>query len=140
MPGADEIRFVIVQWMRKAENDWTNANHTLKLGERCPTDTVCFHAQQCVEKYLKALLLDRRGEIPRTHSIKTLLALLPESCRPELTAEEQEFLSDFAVFTRYPGDYEEISLREAKRALRLARRVRSFIRKAIPGIKNRKNR
>lgn len=31
-----------------AENDIKNAAHTIKLGEQCPTGTVCFHAQQCV--------------------------------------------------------------------------------------------
>ena len=38
-----------------------NAVHTLKLGADGPTDTVCFHAQQCIEKYLKALLVLRRA-------------------------------------------------------------------------------
>lgn len=41
----------------QAKNDLTNAAHVLKLAAACPTDTVCFHAQQCVEKYLKALLV-----------------------------------------------------------------------------------
>lgn len=54
--NAETLR-VVRQWVEKAENDLKNATHTLKLGRDCPTDTVCFHAQQCVEKYLKALLV-----------------------------------------------------------------------------------
>ena len=50
----DEVVFVVRQWVQKAENDLKNAAHTLKLGVDGPTDTVCFHAQQCVEKYVKA--------------------------------------------------------------------------------------
>jgi len=34
-----------------------NAVHTLKMGRDCPTDTVCFHSQQCIEKYIKAFLV-----------------------------------------------------------------------------------
>ena len=36
--------------------------YTLRMGKDCPTDTVCFHAQQCAEKYLKALLVLRELE------------------------------------------------------------------------------
>jgi HEPN domain-containing protein len=56
MPDPEKIAIVVSEWVAKAENDLTNAAHTLKLGKACPTDTVCFHAQQVVEKYLKALL------------------------------------------------------------------------------------
>ena len=44
-------------WIKKAESDLKTAEHTLTLKENCPFDTVCFHAQQCAEKYLKALLV-----------------------------------------------------------------------------------
>jgi len=47
-------------WVRKAENDLLNAHNTLlTLGQNCPYDTVCFHGQQAVEKYIKALLSHR---------------------------------------------------------------------------------
>ena len=50
MPDREKLIAVCAEWVAKAENDLTNAAHTLKLGASCPTDTVCFHAQQCVEK------------------------------------------------------------------------------------------
>ncbi len=49
MTGSERIVAVVRDWIRKAENDLVNAAHTLKLGASGPTDTVCFHAQQCVE-------------------------------------------------------------------------------------------
>jgi len=50
MPDRNKVLTVISEWVIKAENDLTTAAHTLKLGGDCPTDTVCFHAQQCVDK------------------------------------------------------------------------------------------
>lgn len=64
-------------WIRRAENDLRNAEHTLTLVHDCPFDTVCFHAQQCAEKYLKALLLARGVRFPRTHDLLELRSLLP---------------------------------------------------------------
>lgn len=56
---------VVRQWIEKADNDLRNATHTLSMGDDCPYDTVCFHAQQCSEKYIKALLADHRSTFPR---------------------------------------------------------------------------
>jgi len=65
-------------WVIKAEHDLRNAEHTLTLDEECPFDTVAFHAQQCVEKYLKSLLTYREIPYPRIHDISELVALAPE--------------------------------------------------------------
>jgi len=128
----ENVLAVIRQWVQKAENDLKNAAHTLKLGQDCPTDTVCFHAQQCIEKYIKALLVWHGIEFSRIHHISALIALLPAQFRPDLTSEEQERLTDYAVSTRYPGDYEAIPLAEARQAVQISRRVRKQIRKWLP--------
>jgi len=57
----DEALRVIGQWVQKAENDFKTAVHTLKLGKACPTDMVCFHAQQCAEKSLKVIVKKSEG-------------------------------------------------------------------------------
>ena len=56
MPDPDKVTAVVSEWVAKAENDLKSAALILRAGKDCPTDTVCFHAQQVVEKYLKALL------------------------------------------------------------------------------------
>ena len=132
MSVPENVAAVVQEWVEKAENDLKAAAHTLRLGRDCPTDTVCFHAQQCVEKYLKALLALHSIPFSKTHSIRALMGGLPDSCRPSLALAEQERLSDYAVGTRYPGDYEPISLQEARRAVALARRVRSHARRLLP--------
>lgn len=43
------------EWIRKAEEDCRVANREMEA-EPPSFNAVCFHAQQCVEKYLKAVL------------------------------------------------------------------------------------
>jgi HEPN domain-containing protein len=129
-----EILVVVRQYVDKAESDLITAAHTLKLRENCPTDAVCFHAQQCFEKYLKALLVLNGIEFSRTHHISGLMTLLPATIRPSLTPEEQDRLTEYAVTTRYPGDYDPISREEAHQAVRVARRVRNQVRRRLAGL------
>ncbi|HEX4964991.1 MAG TPA: HEPN domain-containing protein [Thermoanaerobaculia bacterium] len=131
MPDREKLIAVCVEWLAKADNDLTTAAHTLKLGKSCPTDTVCFHAQQCVEKYLKAILVLEGIDFPKTHDLETLLARIPLGLRPELSSEEQAGLTEYATVARYPG-WEELSLAAARHAVALARRVRREVRRGLP--------
>lgn len=131
MRESEHVLAVARDWVRKAENDLANAAHTLKLGADGPTDTVCFHAQQCVEKYLKTLLLLEGIDFPKTHDLEKLVSLLPARAPTSLTDEAQAKLTEYAVAARYPG-WGEIPLAEAKRAVAIARRVRREVRRALP--------
>jgi HEPN domain-containing protein len=131
MPKQDKTAIVAGEWVVKAENDLKNASHTVKLGAKCPTDTVCFHAQQCVEKYLKALLIILKIEFGRSHDIEILVSLLPKSIKFPLSIEQQRLLTEYATTTRYPGHYEPISLVEAEQAVKIARQVRQKVKKLL---------
>ena len=85
-----------------------------------------------MEKYSKALLTLLGTEYPQTHSIDILVSLLPPVSRPILSADEQDRLTEYATVTRYPGDYEPISLTEAEEAVEMAHRFRESIRKRLP--------
>ena len=132
---ADEAALVteVHQWVEKAETDlWTAALALKHSVARHGTDVVCFHAQQCIEKYLKALLTWQSVPFPRTHDLAVVIARLPEPNRPSLTPEQTQALTRYATITRYPGDYEPITLTEARRAVTLARRVRRQLRRFLP--------
>jgi HEPN domain-containing protein len=64
----------------------------------------CFHAQQAVEKALKAALTLREGDVPLTHVIRELLAALAEAGEPVAgeIADRALSLEKFYVPTRYP--------------------------------------
>ena len=132
MPEPERVLVVVRGWVAKAENDLKTAAQTLKLGADCPTDTVCFHAQQTVEKYLKALLVLRGIDFPKTHDIEELTSRVPPPDRPEIPEDAQARLTDYATVMRYPGDYEPVGLSEARRTVSVARRVRRQIRELLP--------
>jgi HEPN domain-containing protein len=132
MPADERVLGTVRGWIEKAESDLENARLVLRAGEECPADTVAFHAQQCAEKYLKALLVFERIDFPKTHDLDALIGLLPAGDTIPLSVEEQRRLTTYATVARYPGDYEPITLAEARRAVALARRVRKHVRSLLP--------
>ena len=131
MRGGSAAAIVAHEWVAKADSDLRAAVYLLEPRPEQPTDAVCFHAQQCAEKYVKALLVLRGVDFPKTHDIEKLSALLPAPLRPKLTPEEQQRLTGYAIAARYPGAG-EIPNGEARRAVAMARRVRKEIRRALP--------
>ena len=132
MRNQDDLLHVISQWVQKAEHDFINARHTLGMGNNCPYDTVCFHAQQGAEKYIKALLSSLSIDFPKVHDIGRLIHLLPDRVKLSITVAEQELLTSYAIITRYPGDEESLTRADAKRALSIARKIRQTVAKHLP--------
>jgi len=127
-PEAEATR----RWVEKADNDLRNAEYVLTMPEGCPTDTVCFHCQQCVEKYLKALLTLKGIDFARTHDVVVLLNLLKAADFADLSVQQVQPLNRYSVEARYPGDWEPISVEDAATTVRLAQHVREVIRGALP--------
>ena len=123
---------IVSQWVEKAEHDLRNAEHTLTLQEDCPFDTVCYHAQQCAEKYLKAFLISKSQDFPRTHDLRLLLQLALPVSPLELQMAEVTVLNRYAVEARYPGDWEPVTRAEAEEAVVTARKVKKEIREHLP--------
>jgi HEPN domain-containing protein len=78
-----------------------------------------FHAQQCAEKYLKALLVARGQRFPRTHDLAALHDLcLQSDLQVSIELEQIERLNAYAVQVRYPGD--DPTINEAREAVEIA--------------------
>ena len=118
-------------WVACADEDLRVASHILTLGDQCPHRVVAYHAQQCVEKYLKAYLVLHRTDFPYTHNIARLLELCLEQSAWGETLKDAEELSPFAITARYPGENESVSEAEARRAVDIAARVRDIVRQAL---------
>jgi HEPN domain-containing protein len=131
-----EKTLTIRSWVLKAESDFRNAENTLLMKpEECPFDTVCFHAQQLAEKYLKALLVLEDIDFPKTHDIGEIIELLPPRLKPSVNLSEQVILSDYAIESRYPvEDPGKITSSQASEALAIARRIRDWARTHLPAL------
>lgn len=118
-------------------NDWLrHAKSDLELARVNPPPIVmleglCFHAQQAVEKSLKAILISFDVPFPRTHNIGVLLDLLPTDIVIPDLVQESAILSDYAVMTRYPHDLEPVDTDEYLRAVEIADYVLSWAERII---------
>ena len=116
-------------WVSKAEGDYHDVLRGLRARKHPNYDGVCFHAQQCIEKYLKACLVETGLAFPKTHDLARLLDLiLPLEALWEAWRADLNLLSSFAVEFRYPG--ESATKDDARRAGRLCRTFRDRIRES----------
>ncbi|OIP64760.1 MAG: hypothetical protein COW52_05155 [Nitrospirae bacterium CG17_big_fil_post_rev_8_21_14_2_50_50_9] len=118
----------VARWIEKAENDFRNAEHTLTLEVDCPFDTVCFHAQQCAEKYLKALLVSLSVDFPKTHDLRLLMQRVAGKITLDIEISDVLVLNRYSIEARYPGDWEPIDRDEAEKAVAIARQIRKRVR------------
>lgn len=113
-------------WLKKAESDLTAAEITLNTKSEDHFISA-FHAQQAVEKYLKAFLVWRQVPYLKTHEIKKLLSLFPvEDVELVKGLSEADWLTPFGVEFRYPGE-EVADLETAKKAVEQARKIQNII-------------
>ena len=62
-----------LEWIDKAERDYETMERESRVSKNPNPDAVCFHAQQCVEKYLKARLCEAGERVPKIHDLNALL-------------------------------------------------------------------
>ncbi len=131
MPPHEHVVRVVKEWIGKAEADYTAGTCLLSLKDKAPFDVVCFHAQQCVEKYFKSVLVARSLQVPKTHDIGKIAALLPPPVPVGLTPEQMRWLTGFATESRYPGG-DMASETDAREAMRIVEGVRVAVRAVLP--------
>ena len=132
MKPPDDVRQELVKrWLRKADEDLAVAN--LLLADDAPYyAAIGFHAQQAAEKFIKAFLVSKQIDFPKTHDLRQLIDIV-RSIDSELAngLDASNILSDYGVETRYPGDLPDLSKDEATSASTLAASVRTLIHTAL---------
>lgn len=113
-------------WLGRAESDLAIAEADIPGAF---LEDHCYHAQQCVEKAIKAVLLYRVGKFPYIHDLSELVHCLNEQGFqvPEFV-QDAVSLTPFAVEGRYPGLDEEVSSLERAGAVRKASLVLDWAR------------
>lgn len=93
-----------LEWIEKAEEDYNSARW-LQQSPNAVHNSICFHVQQCIEKYLKAWLQETNIPFSKTHDLQELLDLIvPTVSIWQTWKPDFKIISTYAVDSRYPGD------------------------------------
>ncbi len=130
-PGSKRLPASPDEWLTHALSD-------LKLGKLGQKNKgilrqqICFHAQQAAEKAFKAVLLYRKVDFPLTHDIEELMDIF-DKAGILLPSDFQNagILTPYAVETRYPGYWDEITEKEVSEAIKLASKIVTWSKKYI---------
>lgn len=115
------------EWISKAEGDFATAGRELRARKSPNYDAVCFHTQQCAEKYLKAVLQSEGTHIPKIHNLMELMLLCAQiDSTFEMLRADLIVMERYSVRVRYPGNSADKS--DAQAAYHAAKIVREFIR------------
>ena len=125
MPQTDADR-----WLWRADQDWLIIENSL-ASERKPWSLLSFHSQQAAEKCLKGLPAFQNKFPSRTHDLNELL-LLVHNPALDFLKEDCDFLTQFAVDSRYREFEDEFEEENALDAIEAAKRICSTIRNIIP--------
>jgi HEPN domain-containing protein len=120
------VNGTLQEWIDKAEGDFAVAGRELSVDENPSYDAVCFHAQQCVEKLMKAILIRAEAHTPKSHDLVRLSKLLKNVAQTwSWPDEELHELTLAAVEARYPGS--PATHEEARRMFQLCARLRESL-------------
>jgi len=118
------------EWVKKAEGDFNIAQLAVRADLSPNYDAVCFHCQQCVEKLIKAVLIQADVQPPKIHNLERLYEMLLTVQRGvALDVEELRMLTSVGMSTRYPG--EEADREDASQAMAICTRLRELLLKLI---------
>ena len=122
----DSMNPLTLEWIQKAEGDYRTARW-LQQAPDPVHDSICFHAQQCIEKYLKAWLQEANMPVPRTHDLEELLVLILPTL-PAWSNWQPDFkiITAYAVDPRYPGG--SATTENTQHAVHICNEVRQTVR------------
>ncbi len=118
---------VLKKWVEKGDHDLGTAMITYRYIPKYK-DTIAFHCQQAVEKYLKSYILYLDLPIKRTHDLIYLLEQINNIDIVEQNWFDKALeLQDFAVEIRYPEIVLELSDADIEIAIGISQDFRKLI-------------
>jgi HEPN domain-containing protein len=108
-------------WLEIASHDLGSAE--LLLRENSYADIIIYHCHQCIEKLLKAILIQNNIPFRKIHDLKVLLKqVLPVNQSLEEYKKDILFLNAYLMKARYPlGD--NLTNEEARQCVAIARKI-----------------
>jgi HEPN domain-containing protein len=106
------------QWIERAKSSLELAQ--VKIVGNIRYEDLCFQLQQAAEKALKGLLIYYGCEPEFTHNIEILLKEIRNFTDIPENIKKTVLLTNYAVQTRYPGEYDEITKEEYEDSVKIA--------------------
>ncbi|MBI5614517.1 HEPN domain-containing protein [Candidatus Gottesmanbacteria bacterium] len=121
-------RSIVLEWVKKAEDDFQFVKNHLPHEETFFA-ILCFHCQQAVEKYLKAVIVSLGRPFRKVHDLEELLSVcIGIDSSFESLRDETIKLQRYYVETRYPTVWPMgTEKRDADEALDAAQTVRDQV-------------
>ena len=116
-------------WIERAKSSLEISK--IAVNENVYYEDLCYQSQQAVEKGLKGLLIYYNVEPEFTHNIGILLDELEKFISIPQNIKETINLTKYAVITRYPGEYDEITKKNYQESLNIAKDCLEWIEKTI---------
>jgi len=120
----------IKNWLFRANEDIAVIESLSGLDLEYYTSTICFHAQQAVEKYLKAFLIYHDVDFPKTHDVDFLVMECQKIDKYNFEIDLKS-LTDFGVSIRYPDDFYIPGITETKEYMIIAKEIKSLVENLI---------
>lgn len=117
----------VKNWLARADEDIKTIELLLKEDD-AHTNPICFHAQQAGEKYLKGFLAYHDLHVRKIHDLEILVKDSEgvDKSFAELISQAK-ILNQFYTESRYPDDYVNFSLQDAKDGYEAAKGIRDFV-------------
>ena len=121
-------------WLERAKSSY-EYSRTI-VNEYVYYEDLCYQAQQAVEKAFKGLLIYFGEEPEFTHNIGILLGNIEKYVEISDSIKEGMDLTNYAVQTRYPGQYTEITKEEYEKAIKVSKECLEWVKKTIRNKEN----
>ncbi|MDR0704102.1 MAG: HEPN domain-containing protein [Planctomycetaceae bacterium] len=108
-------------WIERAKSSFEISKLAVNIHADVYYEDLCYQSQQAVEKVLKGLLIYYGVEPEFTHNIEILLKELKNFTEIPDHIKEAVQLTNYAVQTRYPGEYDEVTKEEYENSIKIAK-------------------
>ena len=123
-------------WLERAKSSFELSKATIH--KNIYLEDLCYQIQQSVEKAFKGLLIYYGVEPEFTHNIGVLLFELEKHTEITENIKDAMDLTNYAVQTRYPGSYDDVTKEEYEKALKIAEECLDWVENKIKEEENKK--
>jgi HEPN domain-containing protein len=121
-----EVIEVLQRFVSRGDRHLDAAVVLVRAGSDSVADAACYHCEEAVDKYIKAILTLHNIAAPRTHDLNYIHNLLPPESRLSLSAGDLIYLSTYGIERWWDPDHSQ-----AARALEIALKAQQLVRDAL---------